>query len=557
MAPDWLRVEASRAYVPAWALRAARRLGGARIVALPILRILSISAGWLWVLLQGDPIHRLAPLVLALAAFTAYSALLLALVLLRPAATLRYHVPVLVADLSFALLLVRLSGGAGSVLYLALLLIAGLQAYYYGIARGLLVAAVAAAGYVGVSWTTIGADGRADVVIELMVLIGTALGVGLIGSLEEAERLEASRLRHDAAERELFIRDIVDSLDEGVIVLTDQGRVALVNSAAEKFAAGGPPTAARDLASMFPGFDVARVRVDTERLLTGRAQHFTLSGIEHGVGAGRRTIVDVAGGVLRRGGRPAGVVLVVRDVTQRVGLEQSARRAEKLAALGTLAAGLAHELNNPIGIIFSRIEVMLMEAERMDVPSRVLEDLNVLHRHAARVARIARGLLSFARPGPGQFGPIDINDIVVDTLLLAEKQLAKAGVTVRRVLDPGLPPIRGNVDTLQQVVLNLVTNAADAIADDGEIVIETRALADPPGAVALRVSDTGSGIDPGELAKIFDPFYTTKPQGTGLGLSVSHQIVRDHGATIDVTSSPDGGTTFVVTFPPATSQVSA
>jgi signal transduction histidine kinase len=260
-------------------------------------------------------------------------------------------------------------------------------------------------------------------------------------------------------------------------------------------------------------------------------------------------ILTVAGTVFRRRGRPAGIVLVGQDVTEQVALEQTARRADKLAALGTLAAGVAHELNNPIGIISSRIEVMLMEAETQHLAPAPLEDLRVLQRHASRVARIARSLLSFARPGRGEQGPVDLNQVVEETLALAERQITSAGVTIRRGLAPGLPPIRGDAGTLQQVVLNLLKNAADAIAGAGEIRIETRAVEHPPGAVRLTVADTGAGIKPEEIPRIFDPFYTTKARGTGLGLSVSHGIVRDHGGTIDVQSQPGVGTTFVLTFP--------
>jgi PAS domain S-box-containing protein len=513
--------------------------------------------GWLWVLLHAGPFDRFLPAILAIAAFTVYSLAVLGLLLVRPAQTLRHHVRVLIVDLSFALLLIHYTGGAASVLYLALLLIAGLQSYYYGLARGLIVAGVGAIGYLVVSWSTIGVAGRADVAIQIMVLVGTALGVGLIGGLEETERLEANRLRHDAAERERLIRDIVDSLGEGVSVLTDEYRIVLVNSAFEKsWKVTAPAAVGLDFFSVCAGLAPA-IRTEVDRLLRGEGDHFTTAGIEQDLGHGRRAIVDVAGTALRRGGGSEGVVLVTRDVTRRVGLEQSARRAEKLAALGTLAAGLAHELNNPIAIISSRIEVMLMEAESQELPPRFLEDLRVLHRHAVRVARIARGLLSFSRPSHGEFGLVDLNDVVTDTLLLAEKELTKSGVVVRCALDAALPPIRGNVDTLQQVVLNLVTNARDAITAQGEIVIETRAVPDPLGAVTLSVADTGAGMGPEERTRIFDPFYTTKASGTGLGLSVSHQIIQDHGATIDVQSRPGAGTTFVLTFPSATSGVSA
>lgn len=145
--------------------------------------------------------------------------------------------------------------------------------------------------------------------------------------------------------------------------------------------------------------------------------------------------------------------------------------------------------------------------------------------------------------------PVNLNHIVEETLLLAEKDMSKGGIRVVTRLQPGLPPIQGDVNTLQQVVLNLLTNARDAIEGRGEIRIETRTPEERPGVVELVVADTGCGIRPEDLPRIFDPFFSTKPRGTGLGLSITHSIVREHGGTIDVESSPGRGTRFVLGFP--------
>jgi hypothetical protein len=239
----------------------------------------------------------------------------------------------------------------------------------------------------------------------------------------------------------------------------------------------------------------------------------------------------------------------ITDVSTRRGLERAARQAEKLASLGTLAAGLAHEFNNPIGIISSRTELMLLEADSRVLPDDVRKDLAVLNRHAQRLSRIAHGLLSFARQSTGQPAPVELNRLVEETLLLIENQLTKEGVVVRRRLTPALPPLWGDANALQQVFLNLLTNARDALRGGGEITIETSLASD--GGVRLIVRDTGGGIAPDVLPRIFDPFYTTKSEGSGLGLSISYGIVRDHQGTIDVQSAPGQGTTFVLTFPAA------
>jgi PAS domain S-box-containing protein len=235
-----------------------------------------------------------------------------------------------------------------------------------------------------------------------------------------------------------------------------------------------------------------------------------------------------------------------RAEAEREALTQGARRAEKLAALGTLAAGLAHELNNPIGIMSSRIELMLLEGAAV-LSDEVREDLRVLHRQTQRVARITQGLLSFARRSSGERAPVDLNHVVRETLSLVQSQIAKAGVRLSVDLAAELPAILGDADTLQQVVLNLVTNARDALAGGGDIAIKTRVR--ERSCVELVVTDTGPGIAPQDLPRVFDPFFTTKTTGTGLGLAITHGIVNEHHGTIDVESAPGQGTRFILTFP--------
>jgi PAS domain S-box-containing protein len=276
--------------------------------------------------------------------------------------------------------------------------------------------------------------------------------------------------------------------------------------------------------------------------------------------SGEERIVTWRHTILRMGTAFVGTIGFGIDVTERkraeerrAVLEQLARRSEKLAALGTLAAGLAHELNNPIGIISSRIELMLLEAqESRALPAEVCEDLAVLQRQAQRVVGICQGLLSFARQSPGELTPVDLNQVVEEVLLLAGRQMTKAGVSVRTGLEPGLPALMGDASTLQQVVLNLITNAWDALDGEGEVRIETRGRM-REGGIELAVQDNGRGIRREDIDRIFDPFFTTKPNGTGLGLSITHGIVRDHGGSIEVESSPGKGTRFVVSFPIAVS----
>jgi signal transduction histidine kinase len=200
---------------------------------------------------------------------------------------------------------------------------------------------------------------------------------------------------------------------------------------------------------------------------------------------------------------------------------------------------------------------MLLEAESEPLPPSLVEDLLTVHRHAERVARIARGLLSFSRQSSTEMATVDLNQVVEDTVLLARGQIEKAGVAIRMTLAPDLAPVRGNASALSQVVLNLFTNARDAMPAGGRMGIATGPARDDPAWVELVVTDTGHGMDAETLARIFDPFYTTKPTGTGLGLSITYGIVRDHGGTIAAESIPAEGTRFVVRLPVAASDPGA
>jgi PAS domain S-box-containing protein len=541
-----------------WVDQVAHRIGGPRVVALALLRALAVLAGFLWVLLAPTDYHRWEPVRGVLLTFFAYSAALMAALWRWPGQTLRLNRFIVAADLVFALLLIHFTGGARSVLFLALLLIAAVQAYYHGLGHGVGVALVAALGYLAVIWSTIDHLEPANTVIRVVVLIGTAIGVGVLAQVEESERLAVAKLSGDAQAREQFIRSVIESLGEGVVTLDLEGRITGWNRAIEeRYGIAATEVIGQSLLDRFPNYAQEGLAAPLRRLLGGEIEDFTLEALIHETLYAGQVVQNLKGTLLRQGGRPAGAVLLIQDITERVAMERSARQGEKLAALGTLAAGLAHELNNPIGIISSRIEIMLLDAEAEPLSPAVMEDLRVLHRHAQRVARIAQGLLSFARQSSGQRGPVDLNQLVEETLLLMEKQVVRDGIAVKRALAPDLPPVWGDGNALQQVMVNLLTNARDALVGGGEIAVRTGPAPGQAGAVRLIVSDTGPGIPPDVLPRIFDPFFTTKSEGTGLGLSISYGIVREHKGSVDVQSRPGEGTTFILTFPPLTAEVEA
>jgi PAS domain S-box-containing protein len=370
-------------------------------------------------------------------------------------------------------------------------------------------------------------------------------------SLLARERQEILRLNLNLESKERFIRNVIESLREGIAVLDLDRRVVAWNQALAGHS-GIPLDEIRGqrFFDAFPNFRREGLEPFLDRLYAGQADHFTLERFEHVSRVTGPMTVDLQGSVIRGPtGQIEGVVLMLANITGRVALERSIQESEKLAAIGTLAAGLAHEINNPIGIMLSRIELMLSDAEEPALTASLRQDLEVLQRNATRVSRIAQGLLSFARRAPGVKVPIDLNLVVEDTLVLFEGQATKAGITVTRHLASEPPRVRGDANELQQVLLNLLKNAREALPDGGEIRVETGPAPDRPGWVRLVVADTGPGIPQDLLSKIFVPFFTTKDEGTGLGLPVSYRIVQDHGGALDVTTPPEGGTTFTVLLP--------
>jgi signal transduction histidine kinase len=225
-------------------------------------------------------------------------------------------------------------------------------------------------------------------------------------------------------------------------------------------------------------------------------------------------------------------------------------QTEKLSSLGTLVAGVAHEINNPIGIIANRVEVLRLEHEDQGLDDMLKEDLEVIHRQANRVAEITTALLTYARQSSHEQSLLDLNAVVRSALLLWQPQ-AEQRVRIETHLEEPLSSITGNFTQLQQVVINLLSNALDATPRGGTIAVHTRRDGGRMSAVALEVVDTGIGIPSEHLSKVFDPFFTTKPpgKGTGLGLSVCFGIVQDHHGTITVQSQEGRGATFIVTLP--------
>jgi signal transduction histidine kinase len=246
-------------------------------------------------------------------------------------------------------------------------------------------------------------------------------------------------------------------------------------------------------------------------------------------------------------GERHGTILILDDVTSRVRLEEQLQHAEKMASVGLLAAGVAHEVNTPLAGISSYTQLLRGQLDETDPRQQVLEKIE---KQSFRAARIINGLLNFSRSSGTEFDRVDVNKVLFDVLSLVEHQLEGSRIRVRRELAESLPPVRGNENRIQQVFFNLILNARDAMPSGGWLTLATSCTDD---TVIVEVKDTGHGIRREHIRRIYDPFFTTKSigQGTGLGLSVSYGIVQEHGGAIFVDSTPGQGTTFQVALPAA------
>jgi two-component system NtrC family sensor kinase len=378
-------------------------------------------------------------------------------------------------------------------------------------------------------------------VYVLKAVAAQAASAILNGRLYRSLTEKAEELR----ELKEYNESILESLDSGIVVLDLEGRIVRWNRAME--ALDGRRRLAvlgRTLDAVFPSAFLEALRGslvvgDREEIAHIYKLHLPSSD-------GRSLMVNVAIAPFQNSpGDRVGTILILDDVTARVRLEEQLQHAEKMASVGLLAAGVAHEVNTPLAGISSYAQLLRGQMEETDPRQQVLEKIE---KQSFRAAKIINGLLNFSRSSGTEFDRVDVNKVLFDVLSLVEHQLEGSRIRVRRELAESLPPVRGNENRIQQVFFNLILNARDAMPSGGWLTLATSCSDD---TVVVEVRDTGHGIRREHIRRIYDPFFTTKSigQGTGLGLSVSYGIVQEHGGAIFVESAPGQGTTFQVALP--------
>jgi two-component system NtrC family sensor kinase len=383
--------------------------------------------------------------------------------------------------------------------------------------------------------------------VEILRTVSGYISVAIENSLLYQEQ------QRRAAELELlkeFNESIVESINVGLMAVDLNGCITRLNSALEEiFSITRDEAVGKSVEDLF-----AEDFADTLHQVLGPdgwrlRQTRQIYKLHTATRAGRSLVLNIALAPLSTDSdEQTGALVVFEDVTQRLHLEEQLQQREKLSSIGLLAAGVAHEVNTPLTGVSSYTQMLLNMLPEND-PKHAL--LLKVRRQADRATEIVNNLLNFSRTGSAaEFADVDIHRVLDDTLQLLEPQLRRSQIEIVRNYTEGLPRVHGNAVKLQQVFTNLILNARDSIANgDGRITLATRNGDDD--GLLVEVADTGVGIAPDDIVKIYDPFFTTKGvgRGTGLGLAVTYGIVQEHSGHISVSSTPGLGTTFRITLP--------
>jgi two-component system nitrogen regulation sensor histidine kinase GlnL len=351
-----------------------------------------------------------------------------------------------------------------------------------------------------------------------------------------------------------YYANVIDSVGDGVIVLDREGTITLINPAAEEITGVSRRQAQGALFStIFNGETVLLEMVgktaasgmsisDHENIVLRKTGHLT-------------PVSATASPLLIASGEITGTILVLRDISNVRELEEAVRQGDRLSTVGTLAAGLAHEIKNPLGGIKGAAQLLERELPQ---ESELRDYTRVVIKEVERVNRIVEELLDLASPRKLELAPVNLHKILGDIIVLQKRAVEGKRITFQQKFDPSIPPILADEALLTQLFLNLVKNAVEAVGETGRIEVTSRVWSDysmthrgegRSRMVAIEVGDDGPGIKKEELEHLFTPFFTTKTKGTGLGLAICQKIVTEHRGMIKVDSDPGKGTTFTVMLP--------
>ena len=348
---------------------------------------------------------------------------------------------------------------------------------------------------------------------------------------------------------------ILENIDRAVIAFNQEGRITLFNPAAEALMErSSRQMNGQHYQALFKDQETLLYLVKVA-LVEGRSITDDEGLYLHRPNAAPLPVNAYAAPIYAQRGNQDGAVIIIRDLSRIKELEGTLRRADRLSMLGTLAAGLAHEIKNPLGGIKGAAQLLAME---LSEESPMLDYTQIMIKEVERINFIIDELMDLGNPRAPEIDDVDLTKILDDIIMLQREAARGQHIKFLLKLDPSIPPIHGDEGLLTRLFLNLIKNAREAIAHGGEVSIETRVSSNyhmtSPGKrsspmVDITISDTGCGIKPDEMDRIFTPYFTTKSKGSGLGLAISQKIIEDHHGLLKIESSPGEGTVMIVSLP--------
>ncbi len=403
--------------------------------------------------------------------------------------------------------------------------------------------------YVGISRTTDG-DFLSSDDIELLATVSNYVAI----AIENSRLYTSLQQKADEYERlKEFSENIVESINVGILAVDLEDRVESWNTQIERLSGISRADAlGQSLADLFPADIFQRFAEVRGREGVHNLYKVVLPARVAQGRAARESIVNLAiAPLVSKDLQQIGRLVIFDDITDRDELERRLVQADKLSSIGLLAAGVAHEVNTPLAVISTYAQMLAKQVSEDEQKSKILEKIA---KQTFRASEIVNSLLNFSRTSPTEFADLDLNRVIRETASLIQHQFDKAGVSTQLALGEPLASVRGNAGKLQQVFLNLFINARDAMPGGGSLAVRTWC---ENGFVHVEVTDSGQGIQPEHLSRIYDPFFTTKgaKKGTGLGLSITYGIVQEHKGLIEVDSTFGMGTRFHLEFPVSTGRV--
>lgn len=382
------------------------------------------------------------------------------------------------------------------------------------------------------------------VVMTLLIFVVSAISIAAVITF----------LRNDNSKRTLeevkgLARNILGSIPTGVLTVNRNGVITAVNPSAEAvLKRSATDLLGNSYETVFDGGDIICEVLD--RALKSH-RHLSQKDVPYEGINGRLQTIRVSTVELTDDGQPAGVLLQAQDVTEWLRLEQRVRVAEKLAALHTLSAGVAHELRNPLSAMDLNLHLLEEELqEQGPLTSGSAHYVQVLNAECRRLSAILDNFMKFARPSSVDTHEVEVHRVIEHIVALMQLEAQEHRIHLEYTIEQDLPPVLGDETQISQVLVNVVVNAFQAMKDGGHCHIAADSCTgEGKRWVEISVRDTGVGIPEEALPRLFDPFYTTKPSGSGLGLAIAYRIMQDHGGLISISSAPGTGTAVALRFP--------